>query len=115
MAASLLGSRDSFDPVPSDMADDHAAASAEFSPIADSQRVVALDSARAVALFGILLINFEFFTHPLATASRGIQPGLTSANHALACFEYVFIQGKVWALFAMLFGAGFAVMMERAN
>jgi len=89
--------------------------SAKFSPIAGSQRIAALDIVRAIALFGILLINVEFFTRPVDTAAQGIEPGLTGANHALAWFEYVFIQGKVWVLFAMLFGAGFAVMMERAQ
>jgi uncharacterized protein len=97
------------------MVEERAGVSSELSPISESQRVVALDIVRAIALFGILLINVEFFTRPLETASRGIEPGLTRANHALAWFEYVFIQGKVWVLFAMLFGAGFAVMTERAQ
>lgn len=110
-----LGSRAAFASIEFDMADSHATASAKLSPIPEPERVVALDIARSIALFGILLINVEFFARPTAAASRGIQPGLTGANHALAWFEYVFIQGKVWVLFAMLFGVSFAVMMERAQ
>lgn len=85
------------------------------SPIAEQQRSQTLDIVRAVALFGVFLMNVEYFARPLQASERMIEPGLHGLNHALAWFEYVFMHGKFWTLFAMLFGMGFAVMLGRAE
>src|SRR5688500_14297307 len=86
-----------------------------LSPIAEPERIQTLDILRAVALFGVFLMNVQYFTQPLETIGRAIEPGLHGANYALAWFEYVFMHGKFWTLFAMLFGMGFAVMLDRAE
>lgn len=86
-----------------------------LSPIAEPERIQTLDILRAVALFGVFLMNVEYLTRPLETVARAIEPGLRGANHALAWFEYVFMHGKFWTMFAMLFGMGFAVMLDRAE
>ncbi len=86
-----------------------------LSPIAEPQRIVTLDIVRAVALFGVFLMNVEYFARPLQAAERMIEPGLHGLNHALAWFEYVFMHGKFWTMFALLFGMGFAVMLGRAQ
>lgn len=86
-----------------------------LSPIAEPERIQTLDILRAVALFGVFLMNVQYFTQPLETIGRAIEPGLQGANYALAWFEYVFMHGKFWTLFAMLFGMGFAVMLDRAE
>lgn len=86
-----------------------------LSPIAEPERIQTLDILRAVALFGVFLMNVQYFTQPLETIGRAIEPGLRGGNYALAWFEYVFMHGKFWTLFAMLFGMGFAVMLDRAG
>lgn len=86
-----------------------------LSPIAEPERIQTLDILRAVALFGVFLMNVQYFTQPLETIGRAIEPGLHGANYALAWFEYVFMHGKFWMLFAALFGMGFAVMLDRAE
>lgn len=86
-----------------------------LSPIAEPERIQTLDILRAVALFGVFLMNVQYFTQPLETIGRAIEPGLHGVNYALAWFEYVFMHGKFWTLFAMLFGMGFAVMLDRAE
>ncbi|MCL1634985.1 DUF418 domain-containing protein [Luteimonas sp. SX5] len=86
-----------------------------LSPIAEQERIRTLDIVRAVALFGVFLMNVEYFARPLQAPERMIEPGLRGLNHALAWFEYVFMHGKFWTLFAMLFGMGFAVMLGRAE
>lgn len=91
------------------------AASHPLVPVAADERIAALDILRAVALFGVFLINVEFFARPLEADGFGIEPGLSGVNHALAWIEYVFVRSKSWTLFAMLFGMGFAVMLERAR
>jgi uncharacterized protein len=85
-----------------------------FSPLAERERLVTLDILRAVALFGVFLMNMEFFTRPLGASGLGIEPGLAGFEYLLAWLEYVLVKGKFWMLFAMLFGMGFAVMSERA-
>src|SRR3546814_6327254 len=45
----------------------------------------------------------------------GIAPGATGLDHAVAWLVYVFVQGKFWVLFSLLFGMGFAVMSARAG
>lgn len=90
-------------------------APAPLTPISEGERLVALDILRAVALLGVFLMNVEYFTRPLETVGYGIQPGLLGANYAVAWFEYVFLLGKFWTVFALLFGMGFAVMAERAE
>jgi uncharacterized protein len=97
------------------MSDRPIVAPATLSPIPEKERLVALDILRAIALSGVFLINVEYFTRPIETTGYGIEPGLVGANRALAWFEYVFVHGKFWMLFAMLFGMGFAVMLERAQ
>lgn len=91
------------------------AASRPLAPTAAGERIAALDILRAIALFGVFLVNVEFFARPIETSGFGIEPGLSGVNHALAWIEYVLVTGKSWTLFAMLFGMGFAVMLERAG
>ncbi|HEY0660535.1 MAG TPA: DUF418 domain-containing protein [Lysobacter sp.] len=86
-----------------------------LAPIAASERVLALDVLRAIALFAVFLINVEYFSRPLEAHGLGLEPGLAGISYALAWSEYVFVEGKAWCLFALLFGMGFAVMQERAQ
>lgn len=86
-----------------------------LSPVAEPERIATLDILRAFALFGVFLMNVEYFTRPIETLDRMVEPGLSGANYALAWFEYVFMHGKFWTMFALLFGMGFAVMLERAE
>lgn len=90
-------------------------APALLSPVAEHDRIVALDILRAIALFGVFLVNVEYFARPIEASGYGIEPGLAGVNHALAWVEYVLVMHKSWTLFAMLFGMGFAVMLERAQ
>lgn len=86
-----------------------------FAPIDAPQRIVALDAIRGFALLGIFLMNVEWFTRPLQEMGFGIPPGATGIDYAAAWFVYVFVQGKFWVLFSLLFGMGFAVMKARAG
>ena len=45
--------------------------------MAESQRIEALDVVRGFALFGILLMNVEWFNRPLTTLNEGMPHGLT--------------------------------------
>lgn len=86
-----------------------------FAPLAASRRLPALDVLRAVALLGIALMNVEFFTRPLQGVALGPDPALQGLDRAVDWAVYTFVRGKFWTLFTLLFGAGFALMLARAD
>ncbi|AMJ57096.1 MULTISPECIES: DUF418 domain-containing protein [Stenotrophomonas] len=89
--------------------------STAFQPVAANERIVTLDVLRGFALFGILLMNMEAFSGPLDTSFTGIDPHWQGVDYWADAFVYVFVQGKFFTLFSLLFGAGFAVMAQRAS
>lgn len=92
-----------------------AAAPAPLAPVTAEQRIGLLDALRAVALLGIFLVNIEWFTRAWQTFDRGVVPGLSGLDLAAAWSVHVFVAGKFWILFSLLFGMGFALMVERAQ
>ncbi|UNK49307.1 DUF418 domain-containing protein [Lysobacter sp. S4-A87] len=88
---------------------------APLAPVAARQRLHALDVLRGIALLGIALMNVEYFGRPLADVGNGVDPSQTGLDHALSWLIYVFVQGKFWILFSLLFGMGFAVMGARTQ
>ncbi|MGO1068610.1 DUF418 domain-containing protein [Lysobacter sp. CA199] len=90
-------------------------ASPELAPIPARERLIALDALRGIALLGIVLSNLSSFAGPLAQLREGIDPALSGLDYALSAFVYIVVRNKFWTLFALLFGMGFAVMLERAG
>lgn len=90
-------------------------ASPALAPIRPQERIEALDVVRGLALLGIFLMNIEWFNRPLTAMNDGLPQGLTGANWWASRLIYVFVQGKFWTLFSLLFGMGFAVMLGRAE
>lgn len=78
------------------------------------ERHVQLDVLRGFALIGILLVNFEWFTRPLQAIMLGTEPGLGPLNLAADALVTILGEGKFYPIFSILFGAGFALMSERA-
>ncbi|MCW4453769.1 DUF418 domain-containing protein [Flavobacterium sp. MXW15] len=83
-------------------------------PVAPAERIATLDALRGFALLGILLMNMEAFGGPMDLAFTGIDPRWQGADHWADALVYVFVQGKFFTLFSLLFGMGFAVMAQRA-
>lgn len=88
---------------------------ASLAPVVPHERLQALDVLRGFALLGIFLMNVEYFTRPLSEMGSGVDPGQAPLDYALSWLIYVFVQGKFWILFALLFGMGFALIGERAR
>ena len=86
-----------------------------FKPIATTERITTLDVIRGVALFGILLMNVEFFNRPISELDIGLPPGVGGIDYWAGWFVHVFIRSKFWTMFSLLFGMGFAVMLARAQ
>lgn len=79
------------------------------------ERVVAIDALRGVALFGILLVNVQFFQGPepfLAFDGGQVWEG---ADRVAALLISAFVEGKFITAFAFLFGLGIAIQSDRAE
>lgn len=84
-------------------------------PLVPAERICAIDVLRGAALLGILLMNIEAFAGPLDLAFTGIDPRWRGLDYGADALVYVLVQGKFFLLFSLLFGAGFAVMEQRAR
>ncbi len=86
-----------------------------MTPVQPGERIEEMDVLRGFALLGILLMNIEGFVGPLAASMSGQDPALTGADRIVDWLIYVLVQGKFMTLFSLLFGMGFAIMLERAQ
>lgn len=86
-----------------------------MTPLQQGERIEVMDVLRGFALLGILLMNIEGFVGPLMLSVTGLNPELTGANRVVDWLIYVLVQGKFMPLFSLLFGMGFAVMLERVR
>ena len=88
----------------------------DISPVKTSERFIILDALRGFALLGICMANFpEFslytFLSPEAAASMptAVQDKIT--RYLL----YIFVDGKFYTLFSLLFGLGFSIIIRNAE
>jgi uncharacterized protein len=87
----------------------------ELAPVAESDRIHALDVVRGVALLGILLVNMRFFAHPIGVYEQRSPAADAAALDALAHWLLkIFCEGKFYPLYSMLFGMGLVLMRSRA-
>jgi uncharacterized protein len=85
-------------------------------PVAQAERIAAIDVLRGVALLGILTMNVVAFAWPFAgyedpRYSGGDDP----ANRAAWLVNQLVFSAKMMSLFSMLFGAGLVLMDARAK
>lgn len=92
------------------MDDVSSSAALTFSPTVD--RVHLLDALRAVALFGVILFNVTAMVG--AWAGTEVFAKARPADIGFIAFDLILIQGKARACFALLFGIGFGLTMDRA-
>ncbi|ELY97310.1 hypothetical protein C482_13790 [Natrialba chahannaoensis JCM 10990] len=89
---------------------------AEDGPTPPSERIVALDALRGVALLGILLVNIWLFSMPEASLSNPTVHGdFTGGNYWAWFGTHVFAQQKFITLFTLLFGAGIILFTQSAR
>jgi uncharacterized protein len=85
-------------------------------PVAPEERISAVDVLRGFALLGILLMNIEGFGLPddgLADVRNARSP--LDPDRLTWVVVAVLFEGKMRALFSMLFGAGVILYTERAS
>lgn len=74
----------------------------------------ALDLLRGVALFGILVVNLQFFANPVYDAGANALDASPLARVAAWLIAFAF-EAKFFVLFSFLFGYGVAVQLARGD
>lgn len=79
-------------------------------------RVASLDLIRGVAVLGILAINIAGFAGPsINTLGPHLPPATGLQDQAAFAVSFVLFEGKMRALFAILFGASMALFIDLAE
>ncbi len=79
-------------------------------------RLRVLDLIRGVAVLGILAVNVANFAAPgSAAVSPDLPHASSAADHAAWLITFVLFEGKMRALFSMLFGASLLLFIERMD
>ncbi len=80
------------------------------------QRIGTIDVVRGFAVLGILLMNIVSFGLPSAAyVNPEVAGGTDALNLGVWAASYILVDGKMRALFAMLFGASMLLIAERAG
>jgi uncharacterized protein len=81
-----------------------------------SQRVVLLDVLRGCAILGILLANITGFSgYAFLSPQQDASLWASCADGEISQAMTALIEGKFYSLFSLLFGIGFAVILERCE
>lgn len=85
-------------------------------PGPSGERVVALDALRGIAVAGIALMNVYIYALPPAAYFNPAAAGSEGPiDWIVWAISFVLVEDKFRSLFAMLFGAGVAILLERAD
>lgn len=86
-----------------------------ISPVQSSQRHIILDALRGLALLGICLANFpEFSLYTFQPAHVAASMPTAEIDRVVRFLQYLFIDGKFYTLFSLLFGIGFSIIISKA-
>jgi uncharacterized protein len=82
-----------------------------LAPVEGSARIAELDVLRGFAILGIGLVNIYFFAWPLDVV---IAPEWSRLSDRLTAWAVdLFVSGKFYTLFSLLFGIGFGIQIGR--
>ena len=87
-----------------------------LSPVKPSERYVILDALRGFALIGIILANYpEFSLYTFQPDEVAAAMPTAGIDRAVKFLQYVFVDGKFYTLFSLLFGIGFSIIISHAQ
>lgn len=84
-------------------------------PVAEAQRIEALDVIRALALFGVLLMNLPGLSGSSVTTLLGHGVPRTGLDRTVVELTEVLVHAKALSCFSLLFGIGLCIQFERAS
>lgn len=88
--------------------------STELAPAAGADRLAVVDALRGFALFGILLANILYWSGwSMGTDAQRLAWAGPAGELWQYRFHHLLVDGKFYTLFSFLFGAGFALQLER--
>ncbi|CAN5744142.1 DUF418 domain-containing protein [soil metagenome] len=87
----------------------------QLKPVAAHERISIMDALRGFAIFGIFIANlgsgFSFYTY----SPQNTGPYFHQLDHAFEFWQHVFIEGKFYSIFSLLFGWGMAIQLKRSE
>lgn len=87
----------------------------EIVPIRSTERYVIPDALRGFALLGICLANYSEFSLYSFLPREATDTFYTAPTDKVVRFlQYVFVDGKFYTLFSLLFGIGFSIILTNA-
>ncbi len=87
-----------------------------IAPIQAKERFVILDALRGFALLGICLANFpEFSLYTFQPAEVTVAMPSAAIDRVVRFVQYLFIDGKFYTIFSILFGIGFSIIIANAE
>ena len=85
-------------------------------PVAETERLQALDLLRGFAVLGILVMNIQLFTMPNAAYFNPYALGQPSGTDlTIWSIAQVLVEQKLMTIFSLLFGAGILLMTDRVE
>ena len=85
----------------------------EGAPVEAKQRHIILDALRGFALLGICLANYpEFALYSFLQETPKSLFHTAAIDYITQWFLYIFIDGKFYTIFSLLFGIGFSIILE---
>ena len=88
----------------------------DWTPVGEPERYATLDLLRGFALFGVLIVNLlYFFRIPLFDHIIRFHSHPGFVNHAVDFFVSEFVEFKAFDIFALTFGIGIAIQVDRAR
>lgn len=86
-----------------------------ISPVKPRERYIILDALRGLALFGICLANYpEFSLYSFLDNEVTATMPTAGIDTIVKYIQYIFIDGKFYTLFSLLFGIGFSIILSNA-
>ena len=88
----------------------------DISPVKTSERFIILDALRGFALLGICLANFpEFSLYTFLSPEAAASMSTAVQDKITRYLLYIFVDGKFYTLFSLLFGLGFSIIIRNAE
>lgn len=85
-------------------------------PLKSAGRLASLDLIRGIAVLGILAVNIGGFAGPsLATLSPNLPFAGSRADEIAFAIKFLLFEGKMRALFSLLFGASLMLLIRRSD
>ena len=84
-------------------------------PVKPRNRIVTIDILRGFAIFGILLVNMEFFNQSVFNNMAELHEPATLLDQLARWFIAFFAEGKFYSTFSFLFGLGMAIQFLRSE